>query len=129
MEVTDTTQYFGRWWDEAIGPNVKWQDAYPQVAAGARAALMRFPSGGNRTTAALVEALYPEHMATGPGIWARNRLFKALSALTVRSLADCCTQGPPQKARFGAIRRWSWHAPDPNYRAPPAICAGCGRPL
>ena len=60
------------------------------------------------STNELVEALYPLKLASGDGITARNRIFKALKQLATRGLQDNCRKSgvPNRYKKFG----WIWHA-------------------
>lgn len=105
-------------WTNAMRADVPWQVCYPEVAKITRAWLKASPIADVDTmsTHELVEALFPEKLAVGEGIYARRRIFRALMALTTRDLKDCCTQGAKQ-SMFGAgksgpkVRPWRWHAP------------------
>lgn len=118
-------------WNAMLAPAVKWPDAYAAVQEQARLLLTRYhwqrPEGVS--TVELAEALYPEAEARGPAaVSARRRIFKALAALTERGLADCATRGEPVQRKFGMIRPWIWHKPDPT-RPVVLICPKCKRPL
>lgn len=103
----------------ALQPTIPWSVAYAAVEAAVTATLSD-PDVIARlhleqqtlSTKELVELLWPETLARGPGITTRKRLFKALAALATRGLSPYCTQGEPTRnKRLGRdIRPWRWHS-------------------
>jgi hypothetical protein len=123
-------------WTEAHRSKPTWQAFYPYVAQQTRAYLRAHPlaEDGTLSTHELVEVMFPEQLAVGEGIVARRRIYKALMALTIRDLADCCTRGPKQKL-FGptkggpAVRPWRWHQPTVANNEHINCCPKCGQEL
>lgn len=97
-------------WD-AVMKLASWEPGYAAVEREARHYLDQLPFE-TRTTDELVEALYPAQWARGNGILARRRIYKALKALSIRALADCCERGPERKRKHSSnmINPWLWHA-------------------
>lgn len=127
-------------WTQAMADTVPWQVCYPEVARITRAWLAASPVAEIDTLSSqeLVEAMFPENLAVGPGITARRRIFKALMALATRDLHDCCTRGPKQKMFQGgksgpAIHPWRWHAPRKDATKPNVErivrCPHCGEEI
>lgn len=126
-------------WNDAMASTVRWQDAYATVEAQARLILqhdIRAAAPNTLTTTELVEILYPPQFIKSENAkYARERIFKALRALSVRALADCATRGLPKKTKFkGTARPWLWH--EPTIRNPEAEeldaskrCPHCGGEL
>ncbi len=93
-------------WASALRPDVSWTVAYPIVEREVRRHLTGCMTCGALSTAELVERLHP-----WPG-GAKARIFRALSVLAVRELADCCFRGPGRTTRFkNQVRPWIWHPP------------------
>ena len=92
-------------WNIRLAPATPWQTAYAAVQEEVEA--LSWPHA-NVTTNELVEALYPLTLASGDGITARNRIYKALKQLATRGLQDYCTKAtiPNRYGKFG----WLWHA-------------------
>lgn len=111
-------------WNAILVPNYDWAKVNPIVEREARAHLELVE--GTISTRDLVEALYPAQFARGDGITSRSFLYKrALPALAKYGLADCCTRGPEEKARYrkGSTQRpWLWHAPTVTQKT----CPHCG---
>lgn len=118
-------------WNTALSDK-SWQLAYAYVEANVRE-FLRDQISLAYSTRELVEAIYPQQFARGDGILARKRIFKALTALATRGLADCCTRGEPKLNRMKqTIRPWIWHEPrTPNAEAigNPKLCPHCGGAL
>lgn len=99
------------WNPKLVAP---WPQAYGVVEVAARALLSEHPAYNwqELSTNELVEALYPEAQARGPGIESRKRLYKALQVLASNGrLTDCCHKGQPKRVMGREIRPWRWHAP------------------
>ena len=100
-----------------VGPGVPTGEAHDVIAKVARVHLTHNIFGDGLTTYDLVEALYPIRLAikTDEGAFTRERIRKALTkrALGSYQLADCMTEGPPQRVPgHGAyVRMPIWHAP------------------
>lgn len=124
-------------WTAAMAETVPWQVAYKEAARITRNYLLAHPlaEDGSLSTHELVEALFPEQLARGDGVYARRRLYKALMAQTIRDLADCCTRGPEQRlygeAKGGPkIRPWRWHQPtQANLEQVSRRCPKCGQEI
>lgn len=101
-----------------LAQGIDWKIAYAEVERHARQILIAsVPTKSTIGTTALCEALFPPEFVRGDNaLYIRRRIFKALQALATRGLADCATQGPPMKRKFGTIHPWLWHSPDPNFR-------------
>lgn len=118
-------------WSIILGPQVEWPDAYAAVEREARAWLTRQDEFSDYTTTELVEALYPEQFARGDGIKLRKRMFKALAALALHDLADCCTKGTPRRLKHSKkmVTPWNWHSPREPAPPAPKLCPHCGKEL
>lgn len=115
-------------WDRDLAKEVPWKTAYATVEREAKAFLSAsvLADAAPIGTGALVEHLYPANLVRGEsGVAARNRIFKALDALTAFGLRDYCTRGEPRLNHAKkTIRPWLWHGPRER-----AKCATCGREL
>lgn len=100
-------------WARVLDPNEAWQHAYPFVCEAVREHLKTLAPDASLSTAEVVETFMPEGDLRGVAqINARQRFFRALSALAVHDLADCAHRGAAIKNRFGSeVRPWRWHAP------------------
>lgn len=119
--------------DTELAAHVPWKKAYAFVERETRGWLIDYAIGREPlSTDQLVEKLYPEKLARGDGILARQRIYKALAALATRELADCARRGETFK-RFGKERkRWTWIYPQVEMNdeyQPRALCPHCGGEL
>lgn len=119
-------------WDNLLKADVPWQQAYASVET-AVLALMATPAMAGRqlTTNELVEAIYPESLARGDGILARNRIYKALMALAPRGLACYASRGEERKRAHSniKIRPWVWHAAGQPNTEHMQRCPKCGQEI
>lgn len=119
-------------WNAQLHKDVPWQQAYASVEA-AVIGLMATPAMAERrlTTNELVEALYPESLARGDGIDARNRIYKALMALAPRGLACYASRGEERKRAHSniKIRPWIWHAASQPNTEHMQRCPKCGQEI
>lgn len=115
-------------WNRDLAANVPWQSAYATVEREAKAFLTAsvLADATPLGTAALVEHLYPAAAVRGEeGVAARNRIFKALDALTGYGLRDYCSRGEPRLNHAKkTVRPWLWHGPRERPK-----CPTCGREL
>lgn len=111
-------------WDAAMAPEQPWKAAYAVVEAEAKGLLDTFGPAGRLHTTELVERLY-----TGSLKPTRDRMFKALRALSTHGLEAYVTRGEPEKVgRVEGARRLLWGAPGATVQ-PCATCPTCRRPL
>lgn len=113
-------------WNRDLGAGVPWEPAYAVVEREAKAFLAASVlADSDIGTAELVERLYPMNLARGEdGVFARNRIFKALDALTKHGLRDYCHKGEPRLNKAKKMARpWLWHGPRERPK-----CPTCGRP-
>lgn len=100
-------------WNEALSPDKHWNDRYATVAREARTVLLA--SVKTLSTTELADILYPPQFMRGDeGMRARRCIFKALLKNAEKALFDCATRGPEKRNKFGTVRPWRWHAPDPT---------------
>lgn len=103
-------------WNAVLAPDQDWKPAYAAVEQQVKLLFAHNPLYAQDTlsTAALVEALYPETYARGEGQVARRRMFKALQALAPRGLSAYATKGPAKMNKMRvSVRPWLWRAPAP----------------
>ena len=110
-------------WNAWLAPDVEWQVAYAKVEMEVinflrQASVPDLKGGDTRfSTADLVERLYPEAYARGPGILARKRIFSALEALSKHGLKDYWEPGTPRPLKHNKAKLVTpkvWRAPPPK---------------
>lgn len=114
-------------WNRDLAATVPWEPAYATVEREAKAFLSgSVLADSDCGTAELVEHLYPLNLARGEdGVYARNRIFKALDALAKHGLRDYCHKGEPRLNKAKKMSRpWLWHGPRERPK-----CPTCGRPI
>lgn len=112
----------------ALAPDRPWKSAYAIVEGEARYYLdALLVSSPGYSTAALAGAIYG-----GDVPWIRKRVFKALAALSTRSLQRYVRLGDPEKmpGRPNIVRRRkTWGYPSQEIIPPCKTCPTCKRPL
>ncbi|MGD9881232.1 MAG: hypothetical protein AB7F22_07705 [Reyranella sp.] len=106
-------------WNEILKPENQTADIAGVVIEAVKDAIARRP-GAPFGTMALIEVIYPEALAKGEGVAARQRLIKIVQQLGKSgALAGYCSRGEPRPGkahmRNKMVRPWLWHA----YIAPP----------
>lgn len=96
----------------ALDPDVGYLEAYAAVEAALREVM---PAGRTFSTEQLVEMLAPaDNWVHGDReTLARKRIYKALDALAKHGLKSWVTLGPPERGRFGTMRRKLWRRTNP----------------